>query len=74
MVQAVWPRSSQLLGWGCVASQLLVLVGPGSSQPRSSGWFKVCGRGLVSCVAGQLLGWFRLYGQGLGGSGCVAGV
>ncbi len=59
MVQA---RSIQLLGWGgsgCVASQLLVR--PGSSGwlkavwPRPSGWFRVCGRGLVSgsgCVAG----------------------
>ena len=48
MVQAVWLRSSQLLGWGgsgCVASQLLVLVGPGSSQ--------LCGWDLVSCLDGS---------------------
>ncbi len=48
MVQAVWPRSSQLLGLGVCGQS--VAVGPGSSQ-----WFRVCGRGVVSgsgCVSG----------------------
>ncbi len=56
-----WPVS-------CLSGQGLV---SGSGCMAKVQWVvRVCGQGLVS----QLLGWFRLYGQGLGGSGCVAGL
>ncbi len=84
VAQAVWPESSQLLGWFGLCGHR-----PGSKSVVQDVWLvtrawvvQAVGRGLVSgsgCmarvyawVAGQLLGWFRLCGRGL--ASCLDGM
>ncbi len=62
MVQAVWPGSSQLLGWFRLCDRGRCLDGSGCVARQLLGWFRLCGQGLVSCLlavwpgSSQLLG------------------
>ncbi len=71
---AVWPGSSELLGWFRLCGQGLVscldAVWPGSSQLLEC--FRLCGRGLVSCFAWMVQAVWPGSSQLLGC--CVAGV